>query len=108
MSKEDDLKRYRENWENEVNGMMLYSAMADAEKKPKHAELYRRLAAIEGKHVKFWEGKLDPKELKSLNPTLRTRVLMRLAHWFGPNLLLPIVASSERENKSTYDAQPEA
>jgi VIT1/CCC1 family predicted Fe2+/Mn2+ transporter len=38
----------------------------------------------------------------------RTRLLIRLARWFGPTFVLPTVASLERADVTRYDAQPEA
>lgn len=110
MPGDDDLKRYRANLEAEINGVLLYSAMADAERQPQLAELYRRLAAIEAKHARFWEDKIGQLDrgASPWKPALRTRLMIWLAKRLGPKLVLPLVAASEREGQRMYDAQPEA
>jgi rubrerythrin len=53
-----DSKRYRENLQGEVDGAALYRTLAQLEKKPQLAEVYRRLAAIEQAHADFWAKRL--------------------------------------------------
>lgn len=43
-----DAARYRSNLQGEVDGASLYRALAQAEADPHVAEVYRRLAAIDG------------------------------------------------------------
>ena len=49
-----DLKRWRTNFRDEVDGAALYRAMADSEPNPELAQVYRNLGAIEAKHAGFW------------------------------------------------------
>ena len=49
-----EINRFRENLTDERNGAALYRAMAEAERNPKIAELYQRLAAVEERHADTW------------------------------------------------------
>jgi len=103
-------ERYRSNLQGEVDSAALYKALADAEENPQLAEVYRRLAAVEEAHAEFWRKELANvgARLPMLRAGWRTRLLIRLARWFGPTFVLPTVASLERADVSRYDAQPEA
>jgi len=103
-------ERYRSNLQGEVDSAALYRALADAEENPQLAEVYRRLAAVEEAHAEFWRKELAKvgARLPALRAGWRTRLLIRLARWFGPTFVLPTVASLERADVSRYDAQPEA
>jgi len=102
--------RYRSNLQGEVDSAALYKALADAEGNPQLAEVYRRLAAVEEAHAEFWRKELARvgARLPALRAGWRTRLLIRLARWFGPTFVLPTVASLERADVTRYDAQPEA
>ena len=42
---DEDHARYLANWQDEIDSAYLYRTIADTEKDPKLAEVYRRLAA---------------------------------------------------------------
>ncbi|MGE5201114.1 MAG: ferritin family protein, partial [Acidobacteriota bacterium] len=102
--------RYRSNLQGEIDSATLYRALADAEENPQIAEVYRRLAAVEEAHAAFWRTQIERLggRLPQLQAGWRTRMLIRLARWFGPTFVLPSIASLERADMSHYDAQPEA
>ena len=109
MAEAADINRYRQNWQDEVDGTALYVAMADREPDPRLAELYRRLGEVETRHADFWEEQLreagtPPGERR---PSWRARVLALLARRFGANVILPTVAAAEKEGRFMYDHQPE-
>jgi VIT1/CCC1 family predicted Fe2+/Mn2+ transporter len=105
-----DLRRWRANRQDEIDSAALYRAMADVEPEPQLAELYRRLAATEGRHADFWErrlraaGDVPPPR----RPGWRARVMARLARRFGAQLVVPTLVGLERADSSGYDAQPES
>src|SRR5579885_1606977 len=103
-------ERYRSNLQGEIDSAALYRALADAEKNPQLAEVYRRLAAVEEAHAEFWRKELAQvgARLPALRAGWRTRLLIRLARWFGPTFVLPTVAGLERADVTRYDTQPEA
>jgi len=104
-----NVQRYRANWQEEVDSAARYQAMADAERDPGRAQVYRDLAAMEEKHAGFWEKRLSqagapvgPRRLST-----RARILIWLARRFGPESILATVASDEHAGRTGYDAQPE-
>jgi VIT1/CCC1 family predicted Fe2+/Mn2+ transporter len=103
-------ERYRANLQGEIDSAALYHALAEAEPNPQLAEVYRRLAGVEEAHATFWEKQIE--EIGARLPTLRagwrTRMLIRLARWFGPGFVLPTIATLEQADVTHYDAQPEA
>jgi VIT1/CCC1 family predicted Fe2+/Mn2+ transporter len=104
-----DLKRYRANWQEEIDSAARYRAMADAEREPGRAQVYRDLADMEERHAGFWEKRLTdagaPPGPRRLSP--RARTLIWLARRFGPRAILATVAADEHRGRTGYDAQPE-
>ena len=49
MSNEENIKQYLANRQKEIDGAALYKVLADTEKQPQMAEVYRKLAASEEK-----------------------------------------------------------
>ena len=104
-----DPKRYRANWQEEIDSAARYRAMAEAEHEPGRARVYRELAGMEERHAGFWEKRLadagtpaGPRRLSG-----RARVLIWLARRFGPRAILATVAADERRGRTGYDTQPE-
>lgn len=52
---EDDVARFRANWQDEIESAALYRVISEAEPQEQLAEVYRRLAQTEEKHARFWE-----------------------------------------------------
>ena len=105
-----DVKRYHENWADEVSSAFLYRTLADIEGQTPLAQVYIRLAETEEKHVAFWEDKLKQagQIIPPRLPGWRSRALARLARRFGPSFVLPTMANLEQMGSHTYDQQPEA
>jgi VIT1/CCC1 family predicted Fe2+/Mn2+ transporter len=101
--------RYRASWQDEIDSMALYRAIAEVEAQPQLAELYRRLAAVEEQHARFWETRLraagQPVPPRRLS--WRTRTLIWLARRFGPQFVLPTITTLEHIDSADYQAQPE-
>lgn len=104
-----DVRRFTENWQNEVDSAAQYHAMAEAEVNPGLAKVYQGLAKAEEKHVAFWEEQLKKlgATIPKRQPTWRSRVLIRLAKMFGPQLVLSTVKESERSAQNAYVNQSE-
>jgi VIT1/CCC1 family predicted Fe2+/Mn2+ transporter len=104
-----DVERWRDNWQDEVDGAALYRAMAESESNPELAELYRNLAETEGKHADFWAAKLDDagKPVGLPAPSRRARTLAWLARRFGAAFVLPAVRGSEIGGSVEYHLQPD-
>ena len=71
--------------------------LAAAEPTDKRSDLYRRLADVEDRHSKLWCEVLQQHghETPVPGPSLRARLLARIATMFGPNLLLPLLLREE-------------
>jgi vacuolar iron transporter family protein len=105
-----DIKRFRSNYRDEVDGAALYRLLAGAEKNPHLRTLYERLAVSEDKHLALWERKLleAGAQVPSARPSLKVRALGWIARRFGTRLVAPIVTSMELSAQGMYDDQPEA
>ncbi len=82
----------------------LYETMADVEKDPRIAEVYRRIAKTELRHAKKWAAKAKEAgiTLKEYQPTWRTRTLVWLGKRFGPAMILPAIQAMERAGSAGY------
>ena len=107
---QDDVIRLKSNFQGEVDGAILYDALADAESDGKLAEVYRRLAAIERAHAEFWSKELERRGQRPgpANASLGTRSLAWFARTFGTALVLPLVARNEAHDSVRYDDQADA
>jgi len=105
-----DVKRYRSNFREEVDGVALYRLLAESEKDPHLKELYRRLAESERKHLDLWRGKLAEAgaDVPEEKPSLRVKVLGFVARRFGAGIVAPIATQMEMGATGMYDNQPEA
>lgn len=109
MSSSEDIQRYFANRQKEIDGAALYRVLAETEKQPQMAEVYAKLAASEEKHAAAWEKKL--RDLKvtipARQPTWRAATMIWLAKRFGPQFVLPTIASNEKADSRAYDGQPD-
>ncbi len=106
----EDIKRYLSNMSDELNGVALYQALADAEANPKIAEVYRRLAATEQHHADAWAKRVQAAggTVPPFHLAWRTRVLVWLARRFGAQFVLPSISSLEKSDSKSYASQVEA
>jgi VIT1/CCC1 family predicted Fe2+/Mn2+ transporter len=104
------VRRYRANIQAEMDRAAVYEAMAAAERQPQLARSFRRLAEAEKEHAEFWREQLANAGSEGVptGPSLRARLLARLATRFGSRLVLPAAASLEMAEQETYEHQPEA
>ena len=105
-----DIKRYRDNLRDELNGAALYTALADAEADPVRKDLFLQLAQAESKHAGFWRDKLAAAGVDDVRfaPDFRTRLLGKLAKRFGPRFVLPTIAAAEFADRNKYATQSDA
>jgi VIT1/CCC1 family predicted Fe2+/Mn2+ transporter len=103
-----DIKRYRENFQGEVDASSTYRALANLEKQAPLKDVYNRLAGIEEKHIDFWEQKLQEAGVRtSRRASARARIMIFLARKLGIGFILPTLVSGEQIASHTYDGQPE-
>jgi len=101
-----DLHTFQHHWQDEADAAFLYRQLASLEPDPGKADVYRRLADVEDRHVVIWADLIrkagsDPGKFR---PTGRTRLLAFLGRRFGPGFLLPMLLAEEgREVKAYLD-----
>ena len=107
---EADIRRYRHNLQEEVDGEGLYLLLADAEDDPNLKNVFQRLAESEKRHIDLWQEKLQEAgaEVPEFRPSTQIRVLGWLARRFGTQFVTPIVERMELNAVTMYDDQPEA
>jgi VIT1/CCC1 family predicted Fe2+/Mn2+ transporter len=106
----EDLDRYRENLQGEVDAIALYTQLAVLEESPTLRDFYTRMAAVEDVHADVWRKRLaeSGQDASTVRVGWRTRVLMLVARRFGPSLVVPTIAEREAAEQAAYDDQPEA
>src|SRR5689334_19134135 len=92
-----DIKRFKDNLKEEVDGVALYRLLSAAEKDPHLREVYDRLAISEERHVKLWRQHLESAGVAApdYRPSLRVKFLGWLARRFGTAMVSPIVTRME-------------
>ncbi len=105
----EDIARWRQNLQGEVDGIAVYLAMAAGSREPRLTELYTRLAATEERHAAVWRQRLAAAGAPiPTRPAWRARLLAAAARRFGPGLVASTVAGQESAARGQYDDQPEA
>jgi vacuolar iron transporter family protein len=106
----DDVRRWRENLQAEVDGVALYRALARMEHDTTLAEVYTRMAETEARHADYWRKRLTDAGVVDLpaSPGWRTRTLIRLGRRFGAQLILPTIVGREQVDSAKYRAHPDA
>jgi VIT1/CCC1 family predicted Fe2+/Mn2+ transporter len=99
-----------ESLKDELNGAFLYDALSQAEKDPRLAEVYRRMAAVERQHAGVWKERLkaDGTALPAFAPNWRARTLAWAARRLGVTAVLPTIAGLERKDTRKYAHSPNA
>ena len=104
MSQSKEIQYFQANLDDERNSAYLYQTLADIEKNPQIAEVYRRLAATEQSHAEAWAKKLAEAGVvvAAFKPAGRTRTLAWLARRFGAAAILPTMATMENKGVQGY------
>jgi VIT1/CCC1 family predicted Fe2+/Mn2+ transporter len=110
MSTDEDVRRYRKNLQDELDGAALYAALAAAEGDPVRKDLFLQLSQSEAQHAELWREKLRGAGISAghYEPTFRTRLLARLAKRFGPRFIMSSVAATEAADQNKYAGQADA
>lgn len=105
-----DINRFRENLQKELDGAALYEVLAEKETRPEMQAVYRKLSESEQKHAQFWRGKLVEAGAPAADNPIsgQTKVLIWLARRFGVQFVLPTITSAEKADSNAYANQPEA
>ena len=101
-----DLHAFEHHWQDEADAAYLYRLLATLEPDAAKADVFRRLADVEDRHVTIWADLIRQNggAVRTFRPTGRTRLLAFLGRRFGPSFLLPMLLSEEgREVKAYLD-----
>src|SRR5918995_1925104 len=99
--------------EDEADAAFLYRELARAERDPARADIYRKLAAVEDRHVEMWRKLLadNGHQVGVPSPSRGARMRAWLARRLGSGVLLPMLLEEEgREVKgylNLYRSSPE-
>ena len=107
---EEAIKRYRENFATEIDGIAVYRMLAELEDAPARRKIFEELAEVEEHHADVWRKKLREAgvEPKERGPSIRARMIGVGARVFGVRSMLPIVRSMEAGAFVAYMGQDEA
>ena len=110
MDTKNEAARYRRNYEDEIAGAAMYAALANAEKDPLRADLFRQLADAERDHAELWRKKLTAAgmPIPEVHLPFKVRMVNWLARHFGIAFVLPTVANAEFADRNKYANQPDA
>jgi len=106
----DDIRRYKANLDDEIDGIAIYRLLAEAEPDPERRAIFEQLGDVEVRHADVWRNKLREAgvEIRERGPSVRIRLIGFLARRFGVRSVLPIVRSMEAGAYGAYMAQDEA
>ncbi|MCH8051926.1 MAG: VIT1/CCC1 transporter family protein [Chloroflexi bacterium] len=104
------IKRYRENFATEIDGIAVYRMLAELEKVPARRKIFEELAEVEEHHADVWREKLREAgvEPKEHGPSIKARMIGVGARIFGVRSMLPIVRSMEAGAFVAYMGQDQA
>jgi VIT1/CCC1 family predicted Fe2+/Mn2+ transporter len=94
--------------DDELNGAYLYDALSHAEKDPRLAEVYHRMADVERKHAAEWVERLKAGgvPMPKFKPGWRSLTLAWAARHLGVATVLPTIMGSERKDTQKYAQLP--
>jgi len=106
----EDVRRYQSNLRDELDGAALYTAIAAAESDRVRKDVFLQLAQAERSHAGLWREKLAAADIKEAPyaPSFRTRVLAKLAQYFGTGFVMPTLAATEYADRNKYASQSDA
>jgi VIT1/CCC1 family predicted Fe2+/Mn2+ transporter len=93
-----------------MEGIALYRALAAAEKDPKRAEIFKKMARAEEHHAQRWLHLIQSAgaTVPIYRRSARVHLLGFIARRFGTRKVLPIVSALEARDEAGYLMQPEA
>lgn len=101
---EPNVELWTEHWQDEGDAAHLYRVLAQREPDPQRADLYRRLSAVEDRHVEMWREVLAQHGVRvgELRPSRRARALAWVGRRLGPKFLLPLLLAEEGREMKGY------
>ncbi len=89
---------------DEADAAYLYRVLSGLEPDAARRTLYEKLAAVEDRHTSMWRTLLSEqgREPEVPAPSLKARLMARLARMFGPSMLLGILLREEGQEVRGY------
>src|SRR5579864_7557377 len=105
-----DIKRFRANLRDEMDGAALYEELAAAEPNSSRRDVFLQLAQAEREHAQLWRAKLEERGIHAsfAKPSFKTKTLRTLIRRFGPRFVLPALAAAEFADRDKYANQPDS
>jgi VIT1/CCC1 family predicted Fe2+/Mn2+ transporter len=99
-----DLEQFEHHWQDEADAAFLYDILAAGEPDEHKADLYRRLAEVERRHLAIWADLLarNGRPPRPFRPSGRARLLALLGRTLGSNALLPMLLAEEGREVKGY------
>jgi len=90
--------------EDEADAAFLYRELAQAERDPGRADIYRKLAGVEDRHVEMWRKLLAEHghAVGVPSPSRGARMRVWLARRLGSGVLLPMLLEEEGREVKGY------
>lgn len=104
-----DVQQSLANLKLERDAIVLYDALAAAEKDPRRAAAFRHIAGNERRHADIWASKLREQGVAvppADGPRPRVRFIIWLARLFGTRAVADLVQALEGDEQEAYEAQP--
>ncbi len=106
----EEIRRYQQNLDDEIDGIVVYQLLARAEADPKRRAIFAELEEVEVHHADVWRNKLREAgvEPREHGPSLKVRMIGFAARRFGVRSVLPIIRNMEAGAYGAYMGQGEA
>lgn len=104
---EADLRELEANYRDEVSSRWMYLRLAEADRQPGRAEMFRTLARFEERHASLWAGLLMAigRPVGTVSPLLNHRILVRMARLLGVGAVVAIIHREEVDGVAKYRDQ---
>lgn len=104
---ESDLREVEANYRDEVSSRWMYTRLAERDRVPERAEMFRTLARFEERHAALWAGLLQSlgRPVPHAAPLPNHRILVRLARLLGVGAVVSIVHREEVDGVAKYRDQ---
>ena len=95
----EDIKRFQDNLDDEIDGIAIYHMLADAEKDPERKGIFLELAEVEVRHADVWRQKLVEAGVapREHGPSLKIRTMGWLE--FSPSIKADSLEPAPRRPK---------
>jgi VIT1/CCC1 family predicted Fe2+/Mn2+ transporter len=100
-------RAWLQNWQREIEGVFLYSKLAELADSPELKRALQQMAEQEKSHAAIWGEYIHNADERTREPRidLRIRMVLWLAHLLGVHAVLGLLISDEVSDISSYSDQ---